>query len=137
VKLSRAAIALYIGLVFVCGAVLGAFGQRLYTASKTASMQRPNPEEYRKQAITEFQSRLNLDDNQVAQLNMIMDETKARVMETRRQMHPAYQKIHEEQNQKFRQILRPEQQLEFDKFLKEREERNKQHGGRGPGAGGL
>ena len=32
-KLSRAAIVLYVGLVFVSGAVLGFFGNRLYSAS--------------------------------------------------------------------------------------------------------
>ena len=44
---SRAAIAAYVGLIFASGAVLGAFGTRLYTASREASKPgpRPNPEE--------------------------------------------------------------------------------------------
>ena len=36
-KLSRATIALYVGLVFVSGAVLGFFGNRLYTASTVSA----------------------------------------------------------------------------------------------------
>jgi hypothetical protein len=38
-------------------------------------------------------------------------------------MHPAYQKIRGEQNEKIRQLLSSDQQLEFDKMQKEREER--------------
>ncbi len=63
-----------------------------------------------------------------------MDETRARVEETRQKMHPAYQKIREEQNEKVPQLLSPEQQVEYDKMRKEREERQKQNG-RGPGPG--
>ena len=95
-KLSRATIALYVGLVFASGVVLGVFGERLYRATTVNAVARPNPEEYRKQVIAEFQSRLKLDGDQVSRLNAIMDETRARVTETRKQMHPAYQKIHEE-----------------------------------------
>lgn len=129
-KFSRAAIAVYVGLIFVSGAVLGAFGQRLYTASQDASKPpaRPNPEVMRKKIMDMYRDRLHLTDQQFAQLNAIMDETRARVEETRHQMQPAYHRIHEEQNAKFRSMLTPEQQVEFDKIMKEREERMKQNG---------
>jgi hypothetical protein len=133
VKLSRAAIAAYVFLVFASGGVLGAFGMRLYTAQTTVRRTRPTPEEQRKRATTEFESRLKLNAEQMQQLNIIMDDTKSRVDEIRRKMHPEYQKIHEDQNQKFRNMLTPDQQLEFDKMMKEREERERQNGGRGPG----
>jgi hypothetical protein len=136
VKLSRATIALYVGLVFACGVVLGIFGERLYLTS-TVIAQRPNPDQQRKELVSEFQSRLKLDEGQVSQLNMIMDETQARVMDIRKQMHPSYMKVREEQNQKIHNMLRPEQQVEFDRILKEREERHKQGGGRGGPGGGI
>ena len=47
-----------------------------------------------------------------------MDETRARVEETRQKMKPAYQKIHEEQSEKIRALLTPEQQTEYDKSAK-------------------
>jgi len=131
-KLSRAAIAFYVALVFVSGMALGAFAHRLYMVSTVSA--RPNPEEFRKRAIAEYKSRLNLTDDQVSRLNMIMDETRARIDETRQKMHPAYQKIREEQQEKFRGMLNPEQQVEYDKMRKEREARQKQ-GGRGSGPG--
>ena len=133
-KLSRAAIALYIALVFVSGVVLGAVGHRFYVVSTTAA--RPTPEEVRRRVTAEYQQRLKLTDEQLAKLNLIMDETRARIEETRRQMHPAYQKIREEQQQKFRDLLTPEQQVEYDKLRKEREARQRQ-GGRGPGGPGI
>ncbi|SRR5579871_3650967 len=134
-KFSKLAIALYMGLIFLCGAVLGVFGQRLYDASVVIATKGRNPEEHRKRALAEYQSRLKLTDEQVAQVNSLMDETRARVSEVRKQMHPAFEKISDEQNRKFRDLLKPEQQSEFDKMLKEREERQKQSGGRGPGPG--
>ena len=136
-RLSRGAIALYVGLVFACGVVLGTFGDRLYNASvvvaKPAATK--NPEEFRKRIIAEYQSRLKLTDQQVLKLNSIMDETRARVEETRQKMKPAYQKIHDEQNDKIRALLTEDQQLEYDKMRKEREQRARQNPGRGPGPG--
>jgi len=132
-KLSRATIALYIALVFVSGVVLGAFAHQFYTVSTVNA--RPTAEDVRKRIVAEYESRMKLSDNQVAQLNMIMDETRARIDETRQKMHPAYQKIREEQQEKFRKLLTPDQIAEYDKILKERMTRQKQGGGRGPGPG--
>lgn len=136
-KLSRAAIVIYVGLLFASGVVLGMFGQRLYDAAPVLSNKdrRPNPEEFRKKALAEYQSRLKLTPDQVGKLNAIMDETRSRVQETRRQMHPAYEKIHVEQQEKVRTMLTPDQQAEFEKMIKEREEQQKQSGGHGPGPG--
>jgi Spy/CpxP family protein refolding chaperone len=133
-KFSRAAIAFYVGLVFASGAVLGAFGQRLYMASAVSAKVQKNPDEFRKRMVTEYKSRLKLTDDQVAKLNVIMDDTRAQVDETRQKMHPAYQAIHEQQVQKVRNMLTPEQQVEYDQMRKEREEKQKQSG-RGPGPG--
>ena len=130
-KLSRAAIALYVALVFVSGVVLGAVGHRLYQASTVNA--KLTPEEFRKKIVAEYQQRLKLTDDQVARLNIIMDETRARIDETRQKLHPAYQKIREEQQEKFREMLTPEQQVEYDRIRKEREQRQKPNGRGGPG----
>jgi len=137
-KLTRATIALYMGLVFASGAVLGVLGYRLYTVSTTVIAKAPappKPEEFRKQYVTEMQQRLNMSDKQVAQLNAILDETRAQVEETRQKMRPAFQKIHEEQQAKIRKMLTPEQEAEHQKLIKERIERQKQSGHPGPPPG--
>lgn len=134
-RFSRAAIAAYVALIFVSGAVLGVFGQRLYEASRVANQppagRRPDPEVARKRIVDMYHDRLHLTDQQMTQLNAIMDEARQRVEDTRHKMGPEYQKIREEQNAKFRQILTPDQQVEFDKILKEREERRKQNAAKG------
>ena len=136
-KFSRATIALYVGLVFASGVVLGIFGHSLYAVSTiVGSTKSKNPEEFRKRVIAEYRSRLKLSEDQVTKLNAIMDETRARVEETRQKMHPAYQKIRAEQDDKIRQLLSAEQQTEFDRMHKEREERQRQkQPAREPGAG--
>lgn len=137
-RFSKLAIALYMSLVFASGAVLGVFGQRLWDASTViATNGRQSPEEQRKKLLADYQARLKLTDEQVSHLNGIFDETRARVFDIRKQMHPAYENIRIEQNQKIRSILKADQQSEFDKMLKEREERQKQKQGSSRGPGGL
>jgi len=135
-KLSRALIALYFGLVFASGAVLGAFGHRLYMVSTvTAKEARKNPEEFRKKLMEEYQHRLNLTPEQVSKLGSIMDETRARVEETRQKMRPDFDRIHQDQTQKIREMLTPAQLDEYEKIHREREQRQKQNGRPGPGPG--
>ena len=136
-KLSKAAIATYVALVFASGMVLGVFGQRLYTESVVSakSTTRTSPEEWRKRYTTEMQSRLKLNSNQVGQLNVILDETRARTREVHERTIPELQTIRKEQQDKIRAMLQPDQQSEYDKMRQEREEREKQNRNR-PGGGG-
>jgi len=134
-KLSRAAIVVYVGLVFASGAVLGALGHRLYTVTTVSAKATRNPEEFRKRVISVYQSRLKLSDAQVDQLSAIMDETRTRVEDTRQKLKPAYQKIHEEQSDKIRAMLNPNQQVEYEKIRKEREAGREKQQSRPPGRG--
>jgi hypothetical protein len=137
-KLSRLAIATYVALVFASGMVLGVFGQRLYTESVVSakSTTRTSPEEFRKRYMAEMQSRLKLNADQVGQLNGILDETRARTREVHERNIPELQTIRKEQQDKIRAMLKPDQQLEYDKMRQEREDREKQNRNRGPGSGG-
>jgi len=132
-KLSRAAIVVYVGLVFASGAVLGALGHRLYTVSTVSAKTTRNPEEFRKRVISEYQTRMKLSDAQVSELSEIMDDTRTRVEETRQKLKPAYQKIHEEQTDKIRAMLNPDQQVEYEKIRKEREAGREKQQSHAPG----
>lgn len=136
-KLSRAAIAGYVALVFLCGAVLGAFSFRLYTVSTVSAKTTkgpPNPEQVRKDILATMQSRLKLSDDQVTRLNLIMDDTRARMREVHDRHQPEIQEIRQEQTDKIRALLRPEQRSTYEEMLKQREQRLKEKGGRaGPG----
>jgi len=135
VKLSRVTIALYVGLIFASGVVLGVFGHSLYAVTTVRSSPNPRPEDVRKKTLAEMQNRMKLSDEQVSKINSIYDETRARVHEVHEKYKPQMDAITKDQRDKVRSILSPDQVSEYEKMLKERDEHQKQNGGRGPGPG--
>ena len=147
---SRKSIALYVGLVFVSGSVLGAVVDRAYSVyvstgryslfsnNTKGKERRPplSPEEYRRVYLGIMQKRLSLTDPQVTQLGLILDETRARMNEVHERTIPDQQEIQKSQSDKIRALLTPAQQSEYDVVIKERRERMKKGGPRG-GPGGL
>ena len=134
-KLTRWTVALYMGLVFVCGGVVGAFGHRLYTVSGVSANVAPrNPEEFRKKYLADIKARLKLTDAQVTQMSVIMDDTRMRFRETRAIIEPQMKKIREDQQRKFAELFSPEQLAEWQKIAeeRERERQNKKRGGPPP-----
>ncbi len=134
-KLSRLTIALYVGLIFFCGVVLGIFGHSLYAVSSVKSVGNPRPEDVRKKTLAEMQTRMKLSDDQVSKINAIMDETRARFHEVRERYRPEMDALQKDQRDKVRALLSPAQLDEYEKMLKERDERQKQAAGRGNGPG--
>lgn len=136
-NLSRKNIALYVGLVFLSGAVLGVFGDRVYTVTTVtkAKNAKPGPEEFRRGYIGFMQKRLNLTEPQVIKLGLIFDETRARMNEIHERAIPEQKEIQQAQTEKIRELLTPAQQAEFETMRKERE-RMKKSGQRG-GPGGF
>src|SRR5258708_19852808 len=110
---SRWKIALYVGLVFVSGALLGAFSHRLYMVSGVSANAPRNPEEFRRRYMEEMKSRLKLTADQVTQLSAILDETRSRVRSTRQSIEPEIRKIRDEQQEKVHPILSPDQRPEY------------------------
>lgn len=139
---SRSAIALYVSLVFLSGAAVGGFGYRLFTA---ASMTSPgakenepprNSEEGRKRFMTGLQDRLKLSGDQLAKLSAIMDETRAKMHTLQDAQRSQVEALRKEESAKVMAILSSDQQAEYQKMLKEREERAKQRSGRSRGDSG-
>ena len=135
---SRKSIALYVGLVFVSGAALGVFGDRVYTVSTVtkAKNAKPSPEEFRRGYLGFMQKRLSLTEKQITQLGLILDDTRARMNEVHERTIPEQQEIQKSQSEKIRALLSPTQQSEYDVVIKERRERMKKGGSRG-GPGGF
>jgi predicted nucleic acid-binding Zn-ribbon protein len=120
-KFTRWTVAFYMGLVFACGAVVGSFAYRLYTVSAvSANVGRRDPEEYRKRFMAELKNRLNLNDDQAAKVEAIMDQTRQQFRAARATIEPEIQKIREEQRQKISGILAADQQAEFQKMMEQR-----------------
>jgi len=138
-KRSSYSVLLYVLLIFLSGALVGAFGHRLYTTKSVSakSGKRLSPDEYRKRYMDEMSARLKLDSNQVQQLTAILDETRQRYKEARDRMDPEMKRIQEEQRNRIRGMLSAEQRAEYEKMLEEKDrkyrESRKGHGPPPPG----
>jgi hypothetical protein len=131
--------AIYVLLVFLSGAVVGAFAHRLYVVNTVVSAK---PDEVRHHILEEMRTRLSLSDVQVGQLNAIMDSTKARYHEvkerweqqSRQAAKPELKAITEDQAEKIKAILSEPQRAEYEKYRAERQKRREQHNSPKPAA---
>ena len=122
---------IYLVLVFVSGTVLGAFANRLYMVNTVLSSnptpgQRMSPDEYRKQYVNELRTRLNLDGDQKVKLDAILDDTRQRMHEIHERTRPEMKAIQDDQYQKVRALLNPQQQTEYEKMRQERDRKRKE-----------
>jgi Spy/CpxP family protein refolding chaperone len=123
-KRSSLSTAVYLLLVFLSGIAVGVFANRLYVMnSVSANASSKSPEEWRRKYVEEMRSRLRLSDQQVAQLQPILDETRQRFHDAHERAKPELKAIQDEQVQKVRSILKDDQKAEFEKFRQEREKR--------------
>ncbi|MCC6858527.1 MAG: hypothetical protein IT158_08200 [Bryobacterales bacterium] len=124
---SSLAAAVYLVLVFASGIVVGAFGYRLYTGSSVnATSRRKGPEEYKRHYLAEMQSRLRLNEDQVARLSAILDETREQYRVFRDTHKSEMQAIQDGQVRRVKELLSPEQQAEYEKMREERHKRRQQ-----------
>ena len=120
-------IALYLFLVFVSGAVVGALGYRTYKPPTASSNSPLTPEDARRQYIREIQTRANLTDDQLQQVNTILDETRSRFHEARDKHNQVVREIGEQQRAKVRAILTADQLPKVEQLWQERDLRAKQN----------
>ncbi len=128
VKRSSPVVALYLLLVFGSGAVVGAFGHRLYSAKTVSAEQRErrSPEALRQKYLKDYESRLKLNAEQMKQLVVILDETKAKYKAAHDTIGPEMKRIGAEQRERINAMLSDAQKVEYAKMLEEREQRRKQ-----------
>ncbi len=106
-------------LLFVCGAAVGALGDRYYTATVVNAKSEGSKQHY----VSEMESRLKLSPAQVSQLETILDDTKAKYKAVRDSYHPAMLKIKAEHISRVKSILTPEQVPVYEQLVAERERR--------------
>jgi hypothetical protein len=98
-------------LVFVSGIAVGVFGYHVYTSSFVRK--RLTPEEFQKRAVQEMTKEVHLNDQQVAELKQIYAETAINFDQARTdfnaKLHAQGQAIHDQQVDKIKHILRPDQ----------------------------
>ena len=120
-------IALYLLLVFLSGAVVGALGYRTYKPPSASSNARVSPEEFRRQYLLEIKTRVNLSDEQLQKVETILEETRTRFHDARDKHNAIVKQIGEEQMAKMRAILSSEQVPKAEQFWQDRDQRNKQN----------
>jgi hypothetical protein len=110
-------------LLFCFGITVGALGHRYYVAGAVSAK---TAEDYRQKYVGEMQSRLKLDAHQVAQLQVILDQTKARVKAVREKYHPEMVAVKDAQLKRVESILKPDQIKEYKRMVAEREQHAKE-----------
>lgn len=127
-KRSGPVVGLSLMLVFLSGALVGAFAHRLYSA-RTVSAK--GPDAYRQRYLNEMQTRLKLDPAQMEALVKILDESKDRYKQARERIDPEMKQIQREQRDKIRAILSPDQKIEYERLLEEKDKRRREGTQRG------
>ncbi len=97
---------------------MGALGHRYYSATVVNAAR---GDELRQRYLSEMRSRLGLTPAQVAQLEAIMDDTKAKTRAVRDQYRPEMIKIRNEQISRVKSILTPEQVPVYEQLVAEHE----------------
>jgi hypothetical protein len=105
-------------LLFTCGVTIGALGHRYYDSSVVVAK---SAEDYRHRYVSEMQGKLKLTPKQVAQLQIILDETKAKTRAVREQYRPAVVSVKEEQVRRVKSILNPDQVPAYEQLVADRE----------------
>lgn len=125
--------------IFLSGAVSGIFGYRLYLASAASGpglaqgpagarpAPKPTPEEIRTKIVEEMRQRVKLDDAQVAQLNRIFDDTRAKFDQIHNEMNDRGRAVWDHQVAEVKAILRPDQVPLYDQLRAEHEAARKRH----------
>jgi Spy/CpxP family protein refolding chaperone len=127
---STLTIVLYLFLVFTSGVAVGGFGYHLYTgtpvsAARQGDKPKLSPEEWRRQYLNEMQTRVHLTEAQIQEMNGILDSTRSLFHEARQKHNQELKALREDQADRIRAILTPEQRPEYEKLRAERDQRSK------------
>lgn len=109
---------IFAALLFACGAAIGALGHRYYSASVVMAR---SAEDYRQRYVSEMQGKLKLNPKQVSQLQVILDETKAKARTVRERYRPEIAGVKEEQVRRVKSILNADQVPAYERLVAERE----------------
>lgn len=110
-------------LLFACGIAVGALADRYMTMRAVTAK---TSETFRHSYVSEMQSKLNLTPTQVARLEVILDDTKARYKAVRDQCRPQMLQVKNEQVDKVKSMLTPEQVPAYEQLVAEHERRAKE-----------
>jgi len=131
--------AAYLLLVFGSGVLVGAVAHRLYMVKTVLSNEgnpqpprREGPAEWRKHFMSDLQTKVKLDDDQVTKVHQILDDTDQDLRQVHAKRHAEDQAAQAELTNKINALLREDQKPLYQQFRAEREaERKRQRGPQG------
>jgi hypothetical protein len=118
-------------VVFLSGSVLGAVAYRLYAVNAVQGVDvarkqpKMSPEEFRKHYVEEFRTKVKADDQQIAALQQILDQTRADFHKMRDRMNAEGEAIQAAQVEKINAILREDQRPLYTALRAERDKQRK------------
>lgn len=120
---TRLSAALYLVLVFASGILVGVVSHRLYVTSTVSATAVPPPrtmDEVRKKYLTDMRAKVGVNDQQIASVNQILDETKRKFDELHVKEKPTHDKVTQEQIEAISALLTPSQKIAYDNWRQER-----------------
>ena len=126
---TRKRAALWLGLVFVAGAVLGIAAAHFYAGSLDGRS-RISPHEYRLQLLAKLTEDLGLDEGQQREVEGILDESVERFRSVREAIEPELEAIRGERAERIMSLLDQRQRAKYESILEERERRREEHADR-------
>jgi hypothetical protein len=120
--------AVYLLLVFLSGAMVGAFVHRLYMVKTVLSLdstnpapRRPSPMEWRKHFLADMHTNVKLDDRQLAELQQLLDRTDEEFHQLHAKRKQEDQAVQNQMVDKINAMLRDDQKPLYQQFREERE----------------
>ncbi|WP_041532324.1 hypothetical protein [Pelobacter propionicus] len=110
-------------LVFILGAGSGSLTTYLLSRTHFETSLRAPRHNKEEMLVKRLSTELSLDNQQQAQVKVIIHETHEKIRLVRRSVRPAIEAQLTESQQRIGKLLRPDQQQAFDKILAERETR--------------
>lgn len=119
---TRLSAALYLILVFASGILVGVVSHRLYVATAvSAKDSAPKTlDEVRKRYLADMRTKVGVDDDQLASVNRILEETKRKFDDLHAQEKPLKDRISQEQHDAISAVLTAPQKIAFENWRAER-----------------
>ncbi|MBI3667331.1 MAG: hypothetical protein HY236_14080 [Acidobacteria bacterium] len=116
--------ALYLGIVFLAGALFGSVAHGLYVQHTARAS---SPRENRDRYVARLKKDLDLTPEQVTKVIAISEETGKQMQDMREKMAPDFAAIREAHRQRIMAILTPDQVPKYQKIVEEHQRRHAEH----------
>ena len=126
---SKKTVAIYLGLVFAAGSILGVAAHRFYavqSADARVTQPRKTSEEYRKELMVCLRNELKLSPEQVLEVDRIYDDIGERYKEVRKVIDPDVKALRVERTERIMSLLDDQQKVKYQQILDNRERKRQE-----------